>query len=75
MCLISKKMLFISGGGFLALVYICASNIDHDFKIINGKGRGDIIDRGITIRKPLSQIEGDEYILDKITGDLFTYSQ
>ena len=74
MCLISKKMLFASGAGFLALSFLCASNLENDFKIINGRGCGEIVEEGIHIPKELKKVENNEYILDKVTGDIFFYS-
>ena len=74
MCLISKKPLFVSGAAFQAVVLLSASNIEQSFKIINGKGRGSEIDLDIKLDKKLKRVRANEFILDRITGDLFSYN-
>jgi len=75
MCIISGKFLFASGGACQAMVFLCASNIEHSFKIINGNGQGSILEDDMKLTKKISMIKSTDYTLDKVTGDLFTFNQ
>ena len=72
--MIGKKFLFASGGACQSLIFLCASNIDYPFKIINGNGHGTILQDDKKISKKKKMIQNTDYILDKVTGDMFTFN-
>jgi len=73
MCLKVKKCLFAIGFAMQALVYLSASNLDHAINVINNNGKGGKLgDIGSLNLRP-EEIEGSDYFLDNVTGDLYCF--
>ncbi|KRX04502.1 hypothetical protein PPERSA_04317 [Pseudocohnilembus persalinus] len=74
MCSKSQKNLYVCGFGLYCLVYLYASNIERQIKIINGDGNGGKLSEMNDLQNKLYYIQPDEYFLDNTTGDLYGYS-
>ena len=57
------------------MIYLIASNIEKECRIINGKGYGAPIDEiGAIFDKDIKTLKGNYFLLDNVSGDLFQYN-
>ena len=74
MCLRVNKRIFASGFAMQAIIFLTASNIDRIIKVVNGKDGQPIEETQLTSLKKSKIPSNDDFLLDNVTGDLFSYN-
>ena len=72
MCVRANKLLFASGIGLQALIFLVATDSEQHLHVINGD-KGSKLGDLSNLNKPLSQVQEHECFLDNVTGDIYYY--
>ena len=76
MCLFSQKKTFCSNGAFNCLVFQSATNFDKKVNIVNGRMGGSVRTlHEYSKYQQTKNYQNNDYFLDDVTGDLYSYSQ
>jgi len=74
MCMKTKKILFASSFAMQALVFLSATNVERNVRVINGRGKGGKVADIMNISQSFESLKHEDLYLDNVTGDLYGYN-